>query len=209
MLESLQPLNEFASGMADLQLDRNPLAQEVIVIFNSVTRDHYQDSVLQEECRVKKMAVVKKDTDMEYVQQLGDLLLEDEDSIPWIVSMTRTGFPRALRLDDQILIDGLRYTISATRPANRSIDSIVNVSIYPDRTDKDELKLYNLTKLSDGYVDILYGGAPVQIGFTPQAVLNPRARQPFESIIMFPNDKGTVYIFDNENNKGQLSYQFV
>ena len=209
MLESLQPLNEFASGMADLQLDRNPLAQEVIVIFNSVTRDHYQDSILQEECRIKKMAVVKKDTDMDYVQQLGDLLLEDEDSIPWIVSMTKTGFPRALRLDDQILIDGLRYTISATRPANRSIDSIVNVSIYPDRTDKDELKLYRLTKLSDGYVDILYGGAPVQMGFNPQSVLNPRIRQPFESIAKFPNDKGTLYVFDNEGNSAQLSYQFL
>ena len=203
-----EALNYFASGMVDLQLDRNPLSQEVVVIFNEVQRDHYQDSITTEKGRVKKRAIVKKDADMSYVQQLGDVLLEDDDHIPWIVSMTTTNLIRIPKTDDQILIDGVRYYVSYVKPANRSIESIVNISIYPDRNDEDELAIYSLQRMPDGFVDILYGGAPKQIAFESMAIPDESLRLPFESIIKFPGDKGRVYLFDETGKYVSFKYDF-
>ena len=203
-----EALNYFTSSMVDLQLDRNPLSQEVIVIFNKVQRDHYQDSITTEEGRVKKRAIVKKDLDMSYVQQLGDVLLEDDEHIPWIVSMSTTNLIRIPRTDDQVLIDGIRYYISYVKPVNRSIDSIVNISIYPDRNDEDRLAIYSLQKLQDGYVDILYGGDPKQIAFESKALVDESYRLPFDSIIKFPGEYGRVYIFDKSGKYTSFKYDF-
>lgn len=204
-----EALNYFASSMVDLQLDRNPLSQEVILIFNKVQRDHYQDSIVTEEGRVKKRAIVKKDLDMSYVQQLGDVLLEDDDDhIPWIVSMSMTNLIRIPRTDDQILIDGVRYYVSYVKPVNRSIDSIVNISIYPDRNDEDKLAIYSLQKLNDGFVDILYGGNPKQIAFDSRAISDPDVRLEFESIVKFPSEYGRVYIFDDTGQYVSFKYDF-
>lgn len=204
-----EALNYFASSMVDLQLDRNPLSQEVIMIFNKVQRDHYQDSITTEEGRVKKRAIVKKDPDMSYVQQLGDVLLEDDDDhIPWVVSMSMTNLIRIPRTDDQVLIDGVRYYVSYVKPVNRSIDSIVNISIYPDRNDEDRLAIYSLQKLNDGFVDILYGGNPKQIAFDSRAISDPDSRIVFESIIKFPSEYGRVYIFDDTGQYVSFKYDF-
>lgn len=195
-------LNMFAAGMADLQMSRNPLAQEVILIFNESGRDHYQDAILTETARVKKLALVKKDADMNYVQQIGDLLLEDVDAIPWVVSVTITNLPRTPRLDDQILIDGLRYTISLVKPANRSVDSILLLSVYPDRTDEEELNIFSITALEDGCLDILYGGNPRFYSFVSLS----REEVPTEasvfttSFIVPPSDSGMLYLYDEEGN---------
>ena len=201
-----EALNYFASSMVDLQLDRNPLAQEVIVIFNSVTRDHYQDSVVVEECRIKKMAIVKKDPDMSYVQQLGDILLEDDEHVPWIVSLTTTGLLRIPKQDDQILIDGTRYYVSYVKPANRSVDSIINLSIYPDRYDEDKLQVYSLSVLEDGCIDILYGGQPIEMSFDIDSIADKSKREEFKSIVSFPTDEGVLVLFDPEGN--YVTYKF-
>ena len=179
------------------------------MIFNKVQRDHYQDSITTEEGRVKKRAIVKKDPDMSYVQQLGDVLLEDDDDhIPWVVSMSMTNLIRIPRTDDQVLIDGVRYYVSYVKPVNRSIDSIVNISIYPDRNDEDRLAIYSLQKLNDGFVDILYGGNPKQIAFDSRAISDPDSRIVFESIIKFPSEYGRVYIFDDTGQYVSFKYDF-
>lgn len=201
-------LNLFASGMADIQLSRNPLAEEVHIIFNDVQRDHYQDSVLVESCRIKKLAMVKKDTDMDYVQQEGFELLEDESSLPWTVSITTTGLPRAPRQDDQVLINGIRYNVSGVKPSNREIDSIILLFIYPDRTDEDELKLYGMSLVQGKYGDLVYGGNPVEIGFGPESTFNKELRIPFTSYPELPKMSGSIYIFDSEGNKSGLFYDF-
>lgn len=194
---NLDQLNKFASGMADLQMSRSPLSQEVIIIFNETYRDHYQDTVQNEVDRVKKLAVVKKDVDMNYVQQIGDILLEDIDQLPWVVSTTVTNLPRLPKMDDQILIDGLRYTISMVKPSNRFVDSIILLSVYPDRTDEDNLDIYSITKLSDGSLDILYGGYPKIIKFDDG---NTETISDFSSYIIPPFDSGWITIEDDEGN---------
>ena len=195
-------LNMFAAGMADLQMSRNPLAQEVVLIFNESGRDHYQDAILTETARVKKLAVIKKDADMNYVQQIGDLLLEDVDAIPWVVSVTVTDLPRIPRLDDQILIEGLRYTISLVKPANRAIDSILLLSIYPDRTDEEELDIFNIEVLEDGCLDVLYGGNPRFYSFEKLSKEEVVSRAfPFvTSYIKSDTPTGILYIYDEEGD---------
>lgn len=199
-------LNNFAAGMADIQMDRNPLAEEVIVIFNTVQRDHYQDSITTEEGRLKKMAVVSKNVDMSYVQQLGDVLLEDDEHSPWVISMTVTGMFRLPKTDDQILIEGLRYYVSYVKPSNRSIDSIINISVYPDRSDIDELKVFSLSRASDGCVDILYGGKPVEMAFTLEAINDKTKRIPFKSIMEFELLRGTLLLFDSDGHYVKFNY---
>lgn len=109
-----QILNRYAQGMADIWLSRTQITSKVILIFNDVIRDHYQDAIHKETKRVMKLAAVKKNADMKYVQELfGDVLLEDNlEQIPWVVSLTMTCLPRTPQMDDQIIINGLKYTIS-------------------------------------------------------------------------------------------------
>lgn len=208
-------LNRFAAGMADIQLERNQLAQEVIVVFNEVHFDHYQDSRTVEQCRVKKRAMVKKDTDMNYVQQEGAILLEEYDSLPWIVSLTITGLPRIPKMDDAVLIDGALYTISAVKPANRQIESIILLSIYPERSTHEGLKLISVSDLGDGYMDIVYGGAPIEYSFSPESVSDQSVRLPFVSRPPFPLSdgvplkEGTLYVYDYEDNQATLKFNFT
>lgn len=198
MSYNTEALNLFAAGMADIQMDRNPLAQEVILVFNEVSRDQYQDSIVIEECRVKKQAMVKKNVDMEYVQQEGVVLLEEYDSLPWVVSLTITGLPRNPRLDDSILIGGILYTVSSVKPSNRSVDSILLISIYPDRSNIEQLQLFSIGDCGDGYMDVLYGGYPKEYAFTSEAINNRSLRFPFTSRPRIPSLEGELFLFSDD-----------
>lgn len=131
-------LNRYAAGMADIWLSRTQLTSKVILIFNEVTRDHYQDAIHTETQRVMKLAAVKKNADMNYVQELfGEILLEDNlEQLPWVVSLTMTCLPRVPKMDDQIIINGLKYTISMVSPKNRNLTSLLSLLIYPERAER-------------------------------------------------------------------------
>lgn len=128
-------LNNWAAGIMDIWLSRTQLTSKVTLIFTKIVRDHYQDATHEECCRVEKLAAVKKNTDMNYVQELlGDILLEDNlEQIPWVVSLTMTGLPRIPKMDDHIIIDGVKYTISMVIPKNRHIKSLLSLLVYPER----------------------------------------------------------------------------
>ena len=154
--------------MLDIGMSRNPLAQEVTLIFNNVIRDHYRDVIGSEVSRYAKLALVKKDTDLNYVQELGDILVEDVDAIPWTVSMTMTGLPRIPKMDDQLIIDRMKYTVSAVKPVNRGVESVVLLYIYPERTDPMELSIESLELIDMGTVSkihIVYSGYPTQFSY--------------------------------------------
>jgi len=158
--------------MADLNMARNPLSQEVFLILNEVHRDHYQDAIVTQEARIKKRAIVKKSEDMNYVQMDIEPLLEDTEN-PWIISVTRTDLPRQPRMDDQISIDGIKYSIAMVKPANRDIDAMLLLFVYPERDPQPEdlsiLDIVPIYKKSDatkltGY-SLIYEGLPIQYAF--------------------------------------------
>lgn len=177
-----QHMNKYASGMAEIVLSRTMLSREVLVVFNTITRDHYQDATITETGRYKKLAMIKKTMDMQYVQELlGPELLEDNlDQIPWVVNMTTENLPRVPRMDDQVIIEGIRYTISVVKPMNRDLESLISLFIYPERVvGEDPLAIKSVTYSVNGqtvaslasYVgstailDILYGGYPLYMSF--------------------------------------------
>lgn len=176
--ERLSQLDRYAARIADIQLERNPLASEVMLIFNLKVRDQYQDTIVSEDLRIKKRAMVSKNVDMNYVQQFDEaILLEDDtDKIPWIVSMTTTQCPRIPSMDDNIIIEGIKYSISMVKPANRNINSLILLLIYPERSFSDDGDvrvlshkiLYKgsstwdlqLLKNESLILDLIYGGDP-------------------------------------------------
>lgn len=202
------PFNRYATMMADIGLQRNPMAQEVILVLNKFTadtvveteegfsltdpsdplpmRDHYQDYLgalgdgqhtpQASYSRIKKWAKVTKDPKLSYVQfDDTENLLEDTGN-PWIVSMTVTGIvdaagnPRLPRTDDQILIDGILYTISLVEPVNRFVDGLINCTVYPERSYQDDpLKVHSasITRCTDTerIYSVIWGGAPVEYSF--------------------------------------------
>lgn len=142
-------LSNMAVGMADIQLSHNALATEIIVIYNDISVDHYQDSRIAEVDRVKKLAVFRKSQDMTFVPDDSEELLEDsEKSIPYQVLTTITGLPRMPRRDDMLLNEGVLYTIHHVKPMNRDIDGLIELIVYPERTTFiDPLNIYKLTLL--------------------------------------------------------------
>lgn len=142
-------LSSMAVGMADIQLSHNALATEVIVIFNDLSVDHYQDSRIAEIDRIKKLAVFRKSKDLTFVPDDSEELLDDQDSaIPYEVLTTVTGLPRLPRRDDMLLNDGNLYTVHHVKPMNRDIDGLIQLIVYPERTTfVDPLNIYRLTLL--------------------------------------------------------------
>lgn len=194
MDERLKILNRFVTGIVDINITRNPLHSEVSVVFNDAVLDQYQDSIVKESCRVKKYALVRKNVDMSYVQELGDILLEDTDQLPWMVGMSMTGLPRIPKFNDYIILDNVKYTISAVKPFNRQIDSIIWCFIYPERTDFTEsLEIISVTPFVNGFplenipldydklivLDILYKGFPTEYSFDGITWKPFRSRIPF------------------------------
>ena len=186
--------------MADITISRSQSSREVIFIFNEVERDHYQDATIKEVGRFKKQVLVKKNTDMNFVQFFDvPEFLEDSDKIPWVVNFTETDLPRAPRADDQILLEGVKYTISMVSPVNREIPSILSALVYPERSEfNDRLYLYKVNVLYnykpiDSFnnelfnkpilLDIYYGGCPLELSFDGNTFY------PFKSKILISVDE--------------------
>ncbi len=91
-------MTNYAARMADISLSRHPLCRDLIFIFNAVETDIYKDTNTIEEARIFKQAIVRKNPDMMYVQEVySDLLMEDSDKLPWLVLVTMTGLARIPR----------------------------------------------------------------------------------------------------------------
>ena len=194
-------LSNVAVGMADIQLAHNPLASEVIVIFNDLSMDHYQDSRIAEEGRVKKLAVFRKVDNMEFVPDSdeGDMQIDD-DSVPYEVLLTRTGLPRMPRRDDMLLNEGDLYTIHHVKPMNRDIEGLWQLIVYPERTEfVDPLQIHRyafldgatLQPIADSMsnhvgeevvLDMVYGGKPELLSWDAKHWF------PFKSRIRFVYD---------------------
>lgn len=142
-------LSRMAVGMADIQLSHNALASEVIIIFNDLSVDHYQDSRIAEIDRIKKLAIFRKSEELTFVPDDSEELLDDKESaIPYEVLTTNTGLPRLPRRDDMLLNEGNLYTIHHVKPMNRDIDGLIQLIVYPERTTFiDPLNIYKLTLL--------------------------------------------------------------
>lgn len=143
-------LSNVAVGMADIQLAHNPIASEVIIIFNELSVDHYQDSRIAEVGRFKKLAVFRKTENMEFVpdSDRGELQIDD-DSVPYEVLLTCTGLPRMPRRDDMVLSGGELYSVHHVKPMNRNINGLWQLIVYPERTTFiDTLHIYKSTLLN-------------------------------------------------------------
>ncbi len=194
-------LSNVAVGMADIQLAHNPLASEVIVIFNDLSVDHYQDSRIAEEGRVKKLAVFRKTENMEFVPDSdGGELQIDDDSVPYEVLLTRTGLPRIPRRDDMVLCDGELYSVHHVKPMNRNIDGLWQLIVYPERTEfVDPLQIHRYAFLDGATLqpiadsmsnhvgeevvfDMVYGGKPELLSWDGKSWF------PFKSRIRFVYD---------------------
>ena len=143
-------VNRLAVGMADIQLAYNALASEVIIIFNELSVDHYQDSLIAEVERFKKLAIFRKAKDMNYVPEGEDIeLVEEGDNLPFEVLLTETGLPRMPRKDDMVLADGVLYSVHHVKPMNRDYKGLLQLIVYTERTTFiDTLHIYKATLLN-------------------------------------------------------------
>ena len=143
-------VNRLAVGMADIQLAYNALASEVIIIFNELSVDHYQDSLIAEVERFKKLAIFRKVKDMNYVPEGEDIeLVEEGDNLPFEVLLTETGLPRMPRKDDMVLADGVLYSVHHVKPMNRDYKGLLQLIVYTERTTFiDTLHIYKATLLN-------------------------------------------------------------
>lgn len=151
--ERRKTVNRFLVGMADIQLAHNALASEIILIYNELSIDHYQDSHIAEVERCKKLAIFRKSKDMDFVPQddysTGELVEDSDNNIPYEVLLTETGLPRMPRKDDMVLIDGVLYSIHHVKPVNRDYKGLWQLIVYPERTTFiDTLHIYKITLLS-------------------------------------------------------------
>lgn len=199
MERQLGLLSKYYAGMTDLNFSHNPLSQECIFIVNDIEYDQYQDAVKVERCRVKKRCLVKKNPDMYYVQEFNDELIEDTDEIPWIVSITITDLKEKPKASDQILINGLKYTISKVKPINRNVEAVFNCLVYPERYEEDDLALYEVT-YCNGVLSFVWGGNPTEIALDEDAVSIKERRFKFESFMRVNTRPNKVWVFDKEDN---------
>lgn len=214
------PLNNYAVEMAELNLSRNPVSTEVILVLCDQSRDHYRDAVSNENYRVKKKVIVKKETDLNYVQfNQFDMLMEDTKNLPWTVSMTIKDVKRyeydeescddllvdsIPHADDQILMDGRLYTISMVFPSNRFLDGIVNCLIYPERSSpEDPLAIYRVDKVVQPtytVYSVVWGGAPTHYSFDGEEWI------PFKSYIKVEGEiqPSVLYIKDKCGEEAEI-----
>lgn len=151
--ERRKTVNRFMVGMADIQLAHNALASEIILIYNELSVDHYQDSLIAEVERCKKLAIFRKKDDMNFVPQedfnYKEELVEDTDNIPYEVLLTATGLPRMPRKDDMVLNDGVLYSVHHVKPINRDYKGLWQLIVYPERTTFiDTLHIYKALLLN-------------------------------------------------------------
>lgn len=136
----LKNLNRYVQRMADVKINYHPQRRKAVLIFNDVRHDIYKDPIKEEEGRVNKNVILRKNPDMMYVQSLFfDELLEDTDKIPWTVELTVTNLYRFPKNDDSILIyeNGKEYiySITSVKPINRDVPVVLLLLIYPERKD--------------------------------------------------------------------------
>ena len=194
---SLSILSDFIANMADINFDHNPLSRYGIFILNNKSYDHYQDAVTYEEDRVLKKVILKKDEDLVYVQESDDNeLLEDTDQIPWLASLTATGLPRNPRAEDSILVGDILYTIAKVKPINRQTQSVFNCIVYPERTKDDPLQIYK-ADYNNGLLSIVWGGQPLQIGFSEDSIADSSLRVTFRPYYSLKDKPEVLIVFDN------------
>lgn len=142
--ERLEHLNEFSRVMGDLRIDTHPASQDVKVILTEKTYDVFNDVTHSPKEEITKRALVTKKNVLEYVQALfTELLVENEEQFPYLVTMTTTGLPRVLQADDQIEIDDEIYTVSKVHLGNRSQDTIIRCLVYNERGNIEEEQIDN------------------------------------------------------------------
>nr|DAV91845.1 MAG TPA: hypothetical protein [Caudoviricetes sp.] len=136
----VEHLNNFRRVMGDIRIKFHALSQEGELIFNKKEYDHYRDTYVKEEKRMKKLLLISKYADPEYLQ--ASFLMDNEDTLtdilekqPFVVFLTSTDLPRLLNHDDQIVIGGVLYTVSRAAPVNRFNDSIQRLLVYPERNE--------------------------------------------------------------------------
>lgn len=173
-------LNMFTQGMADIKISRHPLRKEIFLLSNDREYDMYQDTTTTNTGRIKKMAIVQLNKDMSYVQEMFDDLLDDaSDKLPYNVILTMTGLSRVVTQKDNMIIDGTKYAVAKVKPINRNLSSVIECTVYPERTDfEDPFTIISITprlRLEEIVIadhigeeivlDILYGGSPTALSF--------------------------------------------
>lgn len=182
--------------MTDINYEHNPLSLECIYIVNDSVYDQYQDMVRIEKDRIKKRCIVKKNPEMYYVQEFGEELLEDTDEIPWIVSITATGLPSKPKAYDQLLIQGVKYTISKVKPVNRNVEAVFCCVVYPERSEDDELQVAKAV-YSQGVLSLTWGGSPSEMSFDGEHWI------PFKSFYGLKEKPSKVFL---RNKEAEVEY---
>jgi len=127
-------VNEYRRVMADTQMILNPLAVSCTILFNNRVLDTYNEGVLTLESSLEaKRGVLTKVSDMHYVQDeaLSNILVDVESSTAYTLRITTTDLTRIIRIDDQVQIAGILYTIAKVFPYSRYSDSILGAILYP------------------------------------------------------------------------------
>lgn len=192
----VKQISNFTSSIVDLQISRHPLRSRVVVVFNTTNYDIYKDATNVESSRVNKWAIVEKEKDLHYIQQLldDDFLIDDDAQLPWMITMTLSGLPRLPKQDDVIIIDGLKFTVARVMPIHKRIKSVLTAFVYPERSEVvDPSKLVSVKLFKDGdsitsykdyigeelVLEIIYGGTPEWVS------LDGINWEPFETRIVF------------------------
>lgn len=211
-------IERYTARMADIKISRHPLRRTMLFIVNETEFDMYNDSHTVERCRVLKSAIVKKNPDMYYVQENfgADVLVEDGDKIPWVITMTCLGLPRLPMLDDRVWLDGVIYSVSAVKPINRDNRGVIELMVYPERVEyMDQLAIYGVSfrdgmssiPISSAYnktvvMDVLWGGYPMRMSF------DKKRWMPFahSSEVKVPRGARYLYIQDAQGVTASLEF---
>ena len=153
----LSYIDRYTQGMSDIRISRHQLRKNVVVCLNDPEWDIYRDvRIHSEKYRVNKQAIVQKNPDMNYVQDMYDVFLEEDEQLPWTVNLTMSGLLRPLKMDDKVIIDGLVYNVSKVRPNNRELHGLLECLVYPERDSRfinDPLNLYAV-RLRNGIYEL-------------------------------------------------------
>lgn len=199
--------------MTDIRLSRHQLRSNVIVSLRDTQHDIYMDVLdSREEFRANKTAMVNKNPDMAYVQEMFDTLSMPDDILPFTVILTRGGLPRNPHINDYIIIDGRIYVVSKVKPTNRDLGRVLELLVYPMRDEAhaiDPLAIYDI-RFQDGMtevpveaihkgpvvMDLVYGGCPIGMSFDAE---NWTDFYP-TSKVAIPEGLDTLYIMDAEQH---------
>lgn len=125
------------TGMTDIKIHRHPLKSVVIITFCHVHRDIYGDtsSIPELEGSYQKECIIQKNPNLDYINNAIGELLNDGDTLPWIMIVTLTGLPRTLRQGDYATIDDVVYKVSGVKPCNRNNSDVIQCFLHPERGD--------------------------------------------------------------------------